>query len=154
MITVERVSAFDEAYEHVTKDQLYKETLYHINNVAQGLGFIKSKLDDAAKMHDVDKLTDIDTFYSDYKSGFNETNWWDVHRKISRHHINEDSDSFETVNLVDVLEMIVDCVMAGAARSGSVFPVTISDEILQRAVKNTTNLLISQLNIVDNRFNS
>jgi hypothetical protein len=51
----------------------------------------------------------------------------------------------EDVNLVDVLDLITDCVMAGIARSGSVYQITIPPEVLQRAFDNTVDLLKSQV---------
>jgi hypothetical protein len=51
------------------------------------------------------------------------------------------------VNLIDVLEMICDCVCAGMARSGNVYPVNISSEILQKAVKNTVEMCIKSVGI-------
>jgi hypothetical protein len=40
-----------------------------------------------------------------------------------------------------VLEHIVDCVAAGLARSGEVRPVELSDELLQKALRNTVELV-------------
>ena len=45
------------------------------------------------------------------------------------------------VNLVDVLEMIVDCVCAGLARSGEVRDLEIDEDILNKAVKNTVDMI-------------
>jgi len=41
--------------------------------------------------------------------------------------------------------LIADCVMAGMARSGSVYQITIPPEVLQRAFDNTVDLLKSQV---------
>jgi len=49
------------------------------------------------------------------------------------------------VNLLDVLEHITDCVMAGMARSGSVTPLCLPDEVLQKAFANTVELLKSRV---------
>lgn len=59
--------------------------------------------------------------------------------ELERHHL----DRFcpEDVNLIDVIEMICDCVVAGKARSGDVYDINISDTILQKAVKNTVETL-------------
>ena len=56
-----------------------------------------------------------------------------------RHHLN--SHCPDDVNLIDVIEMICDCVCAGMARSGAVRPVEIRTEILQKAVENTAKML-------------
>ena len=99
--------------------------------------------------HDDDKLNDIDGFHRDFQTGFERTEWWDNHRKITRHHLTSDDGVPEDVNLIDVLEMIVDGAMAGMARSGSVYPPTISTNVLLRAVKNTFELLVSQIVVED-----
>jgi hypothetical protein len=51
------------------------------------------------------------------------------------------------VNLIDVLDFIADCVMAGMARSGSVYPLHLSPELLERAFQNTVALLKSQVTV-------
>jgi len=40
-----------------------------------------------AKYHDLDKISDIDGFHRDFLTGFKQTEWWDAHRKINRHHL-------------------------------------------------------------------
>jgi hypothetical protein len=50
------------------------------------------------------------------------------------------------VNLLDVLEMIADCVCAGMARSGDVRDVEINEEILNKALKNTVTLIKDMIN--------
>jgi hypothetical protein len=44
-----------------------------------------------------------------------------------------------------VLEHIADCVMAGMGRSGTVYELKLSDELLQRAFRNTVELLKSRV---------
>jgi hypothetical protein len=51
----------------------------------------------------------------------------------------------EDVNLIDVLDFIADCVMAGMARSGSVYPLTLSPELLERAFQNTVSMLKAEV---------
>ena len=47
----------------------------------------------------------------------------------------------EDINLIDVIEMIVDCVMAGLARSGEVYPLDINPDVLLKAFQNTVEML-------------
>lgn len=131
----------------VTKQQLLDSSRQHILDVAKALAFFSSKLIESAATHDYDKLTEIDSFYSDFKANFAQTDWWDNHRKIHRHHLNHADGVPKDVNFLDLLEYISDCVMAGMARSGSVYPIEASDELLRKAFLNTTNLLISQVKI-------
>lgn len=53
------------------------------------------------------------------------------------------------MDLFDVLEMIFDIVSAGMTRSGSVYPLEISNEILQKAVANTVNYLVDNVEIAE-----
>lgn len=55
----------------------------------------------------------------------------------------------DDVNLIDVLEMIVDCVCAGLARSGDIRDLEINSEILDRAVKNTAKLIKGMIEVVE-----
>lgn len=55
----------------------------------------------------------------------------------------------EDVNLIDVLEMIVDCVMAGMARTGNVYPLDIKNEVLRKAFDNTVELLKRNVEVIE-----
>lgn len=133
----------------IDKDLLEKDTLSHIDDVKQGLNFFIEELKEAGECHDYTKLFYLDKFFEDFstkKTGekFKALPWWKIHLR-ERHHINDKVPP--NVNLLDVLEMIADGVMAGKARSEdeSVWPIVISDEILQLAVKNTQELLERQI---------
>lgn len=133
----------------VERQQLLDSSRQHIADVAKAMAFFSSKLFAAAAEHDYDKLTDIDWFYEDFKTKFEQTGWWDNHRKIHRHHLGQNDGIPEDVNLLDVLEFIADCVMAGMARSGEVYPLELSDELLQRAFSNTSKLLTEQIKVAE-----
>lgn len=47
--------------------------------------------------------------------------------------------------------MIVDCVMAGMARAGEVYPLDIDPDVLMRAFNNTADLLKENI-VVENRL--
>lgn len=128
-------------FANTTKETLLESSGQHIGDVVKALAFFSGKLTEAAGEHDRDKLTLIDWFHKDFQTGFRQTGWWDNHRKINRHHIDKDDGVPPDVNLLDVLEHIADCVMAGMARSGSVYELKLSDELLQQAFQNTIVLL-------------
>ncbi len=117
-------------------------------DVAKGMQFFASMLLEAANRHDHDKFSGIDQFHADFKTGFKQTEWWDNHRKVNRHHLLASDGVPDDVNLIDVLDMIVDCVMAGMGRSGSVYPLEIKPEVLMDAFNNTVELLKSQVIVV------
>lgn len=125
----------------VTQDQLLESSRLHIEDVGKGLAFFSGMLIEAAVRHDYDKLTDIKSFYHDFQTNFECTDWWDRHRLLNRHHLLQEDGIPEDVNLIDVLDHIVDCVMAGMARSGSVTPLALPDDLLQKAFQNTVTIL-------------
>lgn len=129
-------------WSKVSKEQLLKSSLQHKEDIAKAIGLFQAMLSQAATFHDFDKLTALDHFHSDFHTGFKETGWWDEHRKINRHHLMQEDGVPKDVNLIDVLEFIADCCMAGLARPGSVYELNLSNELLQEAFKNTVILLI------------
>lgn len=132
-------------FANTSKETLLASSRQHIGDVVKALAFFSQKLVLAAGEHDYDKLTTIEWFHKDFVTGFKETGWWDNHRKIHRHHLGQADGVPLDVNLVDVLEYISDCVMAGMARSGSVYDLKPSDELLQKAFQNTVALLKSNV---------
>lgn len=136
-------------FANISKETLLASSLQHIGDISKALAFFNGKITEAAGRHDYDKLTLIDWFHADFMTGFKQTGWWDNHRKIHRHHIDKPDGIPEDVNLIDVIEYISDCVMAGMGRSGSVYELKLPDELLQRAFKNTVELLKEQVVVKD-----
>jgi len=135
-------------WSKVTEDTLLESSKQHIGDIKKGLDFFCNKLQEAAVIHDFDKITEIKWFHEDFKTGFKQTGWWDNHRKVNRHHIDKPDGVPEDVNLIDVLDHITDCVMAGMGRSGSVYELKLDSNLLQKAFSNTVELL--KANIVVN----
>lgn len=134
-------------FVNVSKATLLASSEQHIDDVAAALNFFASKIGRAIQDHDTDKLTDIDSFHSDFVTGFKEHAWWDRHRTLNRHHLTMADGIPADVNLIDVLDFIADCVMAGMARSGSVYPLQLPPELLETAFQNTVELLKRQVTV-------
>ncbi len=128
-------------FTKVSREQLLASSLQHLGDVHKGLAFFAGQLVEAAGRHDYDKLSDIDGFHEDFKTGFTQTHWWERHRLINRHHLTMADGIPNDVNLIDVLDFIVDCVMAGMGRSGSVYELKLPDGLLERAFQNTVDML-------------
>lgn len=144
MITVRKSPTADTRtcdFANTTKETLLESSRTHIGDVVKAIAFFTGKLTEAAGEHDYDKLTSIDWFHEDFVTGFKQTGWWDNHRKIHRHHLGQADGVPQDVNLLDVLEYIADCVMAGMARSGSVYDLQMTPELIMRAFTNTVELL-------------
>lgn len=150
MITIQKSATADTRtcdFANVSKQTLLESSCQHIEDVCMALAFFQQLLSTAAMKHDTDKITDIDGFHADFVTGFKQTGWWERHRKLNRHHLvdinglPQDDGIPDDVNLIDVLDYISDCVMAGMARSGSVKPLKMPSWILDRAFQNTVTLL-------------
>lgn len=77
---------------------------------------------------------------------FMDGEWARLHYDVlERHHLSKHCPN--DVTLFDVLEMIFDCVSAGMTRSGSVYPIEISNEIFQKALTNTVKYLTQHIEI-------
>jgi hypothetical protein len=137
-------------FANTNKETLLHSSLQHIGDVGKGMAFFAGKILEASVAHDYDKLTAIDHFHTDFVTGFKQTGWWDNHRRIHRHHLDKADGVPQDVNLIDVLEHIADCVMAGMARSGSVYELRLSNELLQDAFQNTVALLKEQVSVSSN----
>jgi len=129
----------------VSKDTLLYSTRLHRRDISRAMRLLYEPLMMAAWRHDDHKLQTIDAFHAAFIGGFADETWWNEHKK-ERHHLPDDLDD---VNLMDILEHIADCVTAGMARTGSVLPLTISNEMLQKAFQNTVDLLIKNIEVED-----
>lgn len=128
-------------WSKVSQEQLCDSSVQHREDVTKGFAFFERMMRRQAELHDHDKLSNIEGFHADFTTGFKQTAWWDEHRKINRHHLLQEDGVPDDVNLIDVLDLIVDCTMAGLGRSGSIYPITISEDVLKRAFENTCELL-------------
>lgn len=132
-------------FSQVSKETLLHSSHQHISDVRKGLQYFIYVLQEASLLHDYDKISDIDGFHRDFVTGFKTHEWWDKHRQLNRHHLQEQDGVRPDVNLIDVLDFIADCVMAGMARSGMVYELKLSPELLEKAFQNTVTLLKGQV---------
>jgi len=108
-------------------------------------------------IHDFTKIELLEMFADALRSGaindeFREIYWFkEIHAKKERHHLNDFCP--DDVNLIDVIEMIIDCVVAYLARrtpeNNEFRDITISNDILQKAIKNTSKLLLDNIEVTD-----
>ena len=150
MITIKQNKKCDTRtcdVNEVSKYELLENSRTHIEDVRKGLYFFAHALIEAGKEHDYTKLTDIDGFYRDFKVKFETHDWWDKHRQEERHHLKDAEYIQDDVNLIDILEMITDGVMAGLARTGEYRKEEISDKLLRKAFDNTIKLLLANVEL-------
>jgi hypothetical protein len=134
--------------ETLTEEALCVATQQHVIDVFKGLKFFADLIDRAAGIHDRHKLYCIKNFHSALISGnIKESEWYKDHIRMERHHLNHPDGVPDDVNLIDVLEHLVDCVMAGLTRSGEITDIELSNEILQKAHRNTVKLLMKNVDV-------
>lgn len=141
--------------EELTYEALKKDTYQHINDVSDGMDLLAKEIHNRGTLHDYTKRIYFDEFADNVlKEHTNEefiaSEWYQKHIFEERHHLNANCPL--DVNLVDVLEMIVDCVMAGKGRAGRVTPayfILKDPHILERAYWNTVKMIDDEVVVVD-----
>lgn len=137
----------------ITFEQFQKANDMHREDVRRVMSFLAYRTNRTGLKHDHTKKSDEELFYNDFLStmnsgaDFTKGEWYQMHINSERHHLF--SRCPDDVNLIDVLEMIADCVCAGMARSGYVRDLEISSDILERAVKNTVELIVKEIDLVN-----
>ena len=134
------------APKDVTFEQFQESNDAHIRNVREIMKVFGCMVTMIGEIHDFTKKSEEKKFYQDFQSAiknemdFTSGEWYKFHVNTERHHLLKRCP--ENVNLIDVLEMVVDCTCAGLERSGEVFDLDkISSDILTKAVKNTCELI-------------
>ena len=122
----------------VSKGDLLNSSLMHIEDVRKALYYFMILLSEAGNHHDHTKIDHIDDSVYSLAGGAHLT---------ERHHLNDRCP--DDVTLIDVLERIADICMAGMARTGKVYDDSLDPKILEKAYKNTVNLLKSQIRVID-----
>ena len=129
----------------ITFKQFQEANNSHIMDVTNTMLRVSEMMEEAACTHDHTKKSDEEQFYKDFLSTMNEGTdfvsgkWYQHHVNTERHHLL--SRCPEDVNLLDVIEMIVDCVCAGKTRSGEIRGLEITPEILDKAMRNTVKMI-------------
>ena len=147
MITIYKNSNGDTrtAPKNVSFEDFQTANDMHICDVKSVLSELSKIIDERGISHDYTKKSQEKMFYKNFLSTINNgtdfvnDEWYQLHIRTERHHLL--SRCPDDVNLVDVIEMIVDCVCAGMARSGEVRSLEINQDILNKAVQNTVELI-------------
>jgi hypothetical protein len=150
MITVHKSVNADSrtANSNFSKESLTNDTNSHIKDVSKGMDFIADQLIERGSIHDHTKTENMNQFYNALKSGnVKNSFWYQMHITNERHHLK--SNVPEDVNLIDVIEHIVDCTMAGLTRSGNIYDIGLPPDVLLKAVNNTVELLKKNINVID-----
>lgn len=137
------------APKDVSFEEFQEANKMHRDDVCAVMWKLADMIGCAGENHDCTKKSQERMFYRDFCSALNDGadfvngEWYQLYVKAERHHLLAHCP--EDVNLIDVLEMIADCVCAGIARSGEVRSLKIRDDILRSAVNNTVDLIESMI---------
>jgi len=137
------------ARQNVSFKEFQQANDMHRQDVKNVMNELSTIIEIRGANHDYTKKTEEELFYKEFTStmisqtDFLKSEWYKLHVEKERHHLL--SRCPEDVNLIDVLEMIADCVCAGIARSGEVRPMEINEELLMKAVNNTSILIQSMI---------
>ncbi len=137
-------------WSKVSKEELLEASKIHIEDIKKGFKFFSYLIERQAALHDLSKISHIDDFHRNFATGFKEEDWWEYHQSVERHHFSDPKYIPDDVNLIDILDQIVDGVMAGMARSGSYRQEIIHPDLLNRAYYNTINLLLDNVEVEQN----
>lgn len=128
------------APKDTTFEQFHEANLSHIKDVQNVMARLSIMLDQQGKIHDWTKIRYEKEFWDEFWSDdFINGKWYQRHVHTEKHH--PTSYCHDDVDLLDILEMVVDCVCAGKARNGEVRQLEINDEILKKALQNTVKLI-------------
>lgn len=133
------------AKKDVTFQEFKKANDMHIKDVRKVMNQISNIIVTQGEDHDWTKKSEEELFYKNFLSTMNDgtdfvnDEWYQHHINTEKHH--PLSRCHEDINLLDIIEMVVDCVCAGKSRSGSVRELEISDDILKLALNNTVKLI-------------
>ena len=135
------------APKNVSFEDFQEANDMHISDINHVMEWLSNLVKFRGVLHDYTKISQEKLFYDNFLStmnngtDFTKDEWYKMHIKEERHHLLANCP--DDVNLIDVLEMIVDCTCAGLARSGEVRPMEINDDILHKAIDNTVELIKS-----------
>ena len=119
---------------------LLHSTLEHMDNVLDAMLYFADKLAESGQAHDYTKIQKFPDFKVALESGnIKESDWYKLHISEERHHLMAQLP--DDINLIDVLEYISDCMMAGLARSDTLYDITLDNLVLQKAFNNTIAML-------------
>lgn len=139
------------APKNVSFEEFQEANDMHREDVNQVMYELSQMVDKRGENHDCTKKSQERMFYKNFLSTMNEgtdfvnDEWYQLHIKAERHHLL--SHCPDDVNLIDVLEMISDCVCAGMARSGEIRDLEIDSDILNRAVQNTAKMIKDMIEV-------
>lgn len=124
----------------------YNEMKTHRENVYKVMNEIAWYINETGTLHDWTKETFYEDYYQDtiereYETDYNNREWYKIHTKYERHHI--PSNPPVDINLIDIIEMIVDCIVTPIQNNTSINYdyLKLDETLLKEAYWNTITLI-------------
>ena len=137
---------------YTDENKLKEDIEQHRVDVCHVMDMISAHMTDIGVAHDWTKIAYFDKFAQDTLERldtpeFKERDWYSIHTSLERHHVNAHVP--EDVDLFDIIEMIVDCIVAGMARStfNPEFLVLKDENVLEDAYWNTIEKLEDKIKL-------
>lgn len=134
-----------------SKADIMDDTHEHISAVKLLSNLVCNKIHEQVAHHDYTKIGEYSDQFVDALNKGSESkefkDWYEMHVTTERHHLKKHVP--EDVNLIDVIEMLCDCVCAAKARTGKIYDVDIPTDVLVKAVKNTVTMLSNAVDVED-----
>lgn len=151
--TIRVRSELDVLSDDFTDEDLMEDVLCHSDDVKKVLYGIADYIKQIGDYHDWTKLEYFDEFKNDcverlVEEDFKKRDWYNIHTIKERHHVNANCP--DDVNFFDLMEMMVDCIIAGKSRTGVVNLdyLDLNEGILEKAYWNTILFLLDKV-VVD-----
>ena len=133
-------------YGYESRVDLFRDVKQHQHDVYRVMLELSYCMRERGANHDWSKITYFDDFAKDTLErldtpDFKSRKWYNIHTTKERHHVNANVP--DNVNLLDLVEMMVDCICAGKSRSGCVdFSfLELNKGVLEDAYWNTIKLI-------------
>ena len=129
-----------------SREELRNSVNQHRFDVANVMDMLGEHIRETGELHDWTKVDFFDDFYRDSierisNPNFKERDWFDIHCNYEGHHLN--SKVPEDVDLFNVLESIVDCIVTAKSQGKELNPyfLIIRRDVLKKAYWNTVRKL-------------
>ena len=135
----------------ITFEQFQKANDMHISDVQKVMKVLSDMIYTKGQMHDFTKKSEEKMFYDNFVdtiengTDFVNNEWYQLHVNTEKHH--PLSKCHDDITLLDILEMVTDCVCAGKSRSGEVRQIEINDKILKLALDNTVKMVSNMIEV-------
>lgn len=141
----------------VGREELRDAVRQHRRDVRRGMERLADLIRERGAKHDWTKMDFFDEYFAHFnakqKGEIRDSDWrlsdWaqHFHTRYERHHVEEAPP--DDINLIDIIEHLVDGVVAGKGRGGEYKADTLRPGLLEKAYANTQKLIADMVEVAD-----